>query len=331
MQMMIADSDRGVGILSSIGKLSVKIGTRIRLVDLMNIAYIRACRDYVDIAMASGEMLHTKEQITRLENDLPAYLFARVHRSYIVNTEYIQEIRVRQNDYDLVLNTGTVITSGSNYRKQIRERFVTVRDNGLVVRAVPAAGHGSPVGLRSISGHHDRKQDDLRIRVCSPGDEQSLALLGQATYIETHAGIQAWSDILEHCASRHSPGFYRAWLEDRQTRIWMLETESTATPVGYLALTPADPSLAGSRDDDLEIQRMYLLERYHDPDADARLLAEAVRHAEDNSCRRLLTLAHEKNTSHLEFYGRAGFRTQCEYQARIGSGEYRDLVLGLEV
>ena len=121
MQMMIADSDRGVGILSSIGKLSVKIGTRIRLVDLMNIAYIRACRDYVDIAMASGEMLHTKEQITRLENDLPAYLFARVHRSYIVNTEYIQEIRVRQNDYDLVLNTGTVITSGSNYRKQIRE------------------------------------------------------------------------------------------------------------------------------------------------------------------------------------------------------------------
>lgn len=329
MHMMIADNTRG--ILGSIGKLSIKVGTRIRLVDLMNIVYLQACRDYVDITMATGETLHTKEQITRFENELPAYLFARVHRSYIINTEYLQEIRARQNDYDLVLSTGAIITTGSVYRRQIRDRFITARESRLVVRDAPAGRDRDPPGPRLVAGSPDRVGEALRIRACSPGDEGSLALIGQATYIEAYMGLHAWKDILEHCAQRHSPDFYRAQLQDRKTRIWMLESGAMDTPVGYLMLTPANPATSGCGDKDLEIQRMYRLDRYSDSDADERLLAEALDYAQDSGCGQLWTLEFEKNDRQLGFLGRAGFSERGEYQARIGSSDYRDLVLGLKV
>lgn len=324
MHMMIADDDRGIHGL--VGKLSVKIGTRIRLVSLMNIMYVQACGDYVDIATVSGETLHTKEQITRLENRLPAYLFARVHRSYIVNTEYIQEIRTRQNDYDLVLSNGTVIASSSIYRRQLRERFLTNRHDGLEVHGKPdGRGHSAPE-LKSILGGQER----LRVRACAPGDEASLVLLGQATFMETFAGLLEWKDILAYCASHHTPGFYRAWLEDKESRIWMLETEASAIPVGYLALTPANLPVAGRRDDDLEIQRLYLRDRYRDRGLDARLLSEALRHAQDNGCKRIWGGDYEKNDRTLKLYERAGFSVECDYQYRVGSNDYRDLAFSLE-
>ena len=329
MHMMIADNARG--ILGSIGKLSIKVGTRIRLVDLMNIVYLRACRDYVDITMATGETLHTKEQITRFENELPAFLFARVHRSFIINTEYLQEIRAHQNDYDLVLSTGTVITTGSVYRRQIRDRFITARESRLVVKDAPAAWDRDPRGPRPVTASPGGAEEALRIRACSPGDEASLALLGQATYIEAFTELHAWQDILEHCGRYHSRDFYRAQLQDRKTRIWMLESGAMGTPVGYLMLGPASPATAACGDDDMEIQRMYFLDRYRDSGADERLLAEALDHVQDGRCGQLWTIAYEKSDRQLEFFGRAGFSERGEHHARIGSNDYRDLVLGLKM
>lgn len=328
MHMMIADSTRG--IFGSIGKLSIKIGTRIRLVELMNIVYIRACRDYVDIVTARGETLHTKVQIARLESELPAFLFARVHRSYIVNTEYIQEIRAQQNDYDLVLNTGTVITSGTTYRKQIRDRFVTARENRLVTQGTPDIDDEKHISFRSTQGNRDWK-NSLRIRLCAPGDELSLAMLGQTTFIENYAGLHTWEDILAHCVSHHSPDFYRSWLKDQQTRIWILETESAGAPIGFLALTPADMPIPGCRGDDLEIQRIYLLERYRDRELCARLLAEAIHHAQSKKCRHLWVVDNEKIDRRLQYFERAGFSPRDQYQTRVGSSEYPELALGLEV
>ncbi|MGA9852619.1 MAG: LytTR family DNA-binding domain-containing protein [Gammaproteobacteria bacterium] len=111
-------------LINLIGKLPVKVGTRIRFVNLINILYVTACGNYVDIAIVSGETLHTKEQIADIENRLPRSLFMRVHRSFIVNKEHVKEIRSKQNDYELTLVNDVVITSGSTYRKHIREQFL---------------------------------------------------------------------------------------------------------------------------------------------------------------------------------------------------------------
>lgn len=106
------------------GKLAVKVGTRIRLLKLIHIMYARAAGDYVDITLSTGERIHTKNQLVNLMSRLPAPQFVRTHRSFILNREFVKEIRAKNNDYELVLTDDTVITSGSTYRKQIRQEFL---------------------------------------------------------------------------------------------------------------------------------------------------------------------------------------------------------------
>lgn len=55
---------------------------------------------------------------------------------------------------------------------------------------------------------------DIQIRRCVPGDEAALALVGQATFLETFAGILGGSDIVAHCGKAHTAGLYRMWLTD---------------------------------------------------------------------------------------------------------------------
>ena len=106
------------------GKLAVKVGTHIRLLKLMHVMYARAAGDYVDISLSTGERIHTKDQLANLMSRLPVPQFVRTHRSFILNREYVKEIRAKDNDYELVLTDDTVITSGSTYRKEVRQQFL---------------------------------------------------------------------------------------------------------------------------------------------------------------------------------------------------------------
>ncbi len=108
---------------SLFGKLSVKVGTRIRFINLMNIVYVHASGNYINITTISGETIHTKEKIVDIDSRLPRNFFTRVHRSFIINKEHVKEIRVKQNDYEMILVNDVRITTGTTYRKHIREEF----------------------------------------------------------------------------------------------------------------------------------------------------------------------------------------------------------------
>ncbi len=104
-------------------RLFIKIGRRIRAINIANILYIQASGDYINIALATGEIFHSKNKITDFENRLPRNLFVRIHRSYILNKEYIKEIKAKQNNYEFMLTNDVVVVSGPTYRKYIRELF----------------------------------------------------------------------------------------------------------------------------------------------------------------------------------------------------------------
>ncbi len=93
------------------------------------------------------------------------------------------------------------------------------------------------------------------------GDEQTLSLVGAATFLETYAHMIPGEDLVSHCASQHSPAAYAAWLRDPNATIWIAETEAKA-PIGYLLLTKATLPLDAPQPEDLEVQRIYVLSRF---------------------------------------------------------------------
>ncbi|HVU17458.1 MAG TPA: GNAT family N-acetyltransferase [Candidatus Didemnitutus sp.] len=173
--------------------------------------------------------------------------------------------------------------------------------------------------------------NSISIRRCAPGDEALLALIGQATFLETFAGILPGTDILAHCQNQHAASKYAAWLNDPASAAWLAEMESGGAPVGYLVLTKPDLPLADINADDLEVKRVYLLRRCQGSGVGARLMNEARDLARPRGVRRLLLGVYGKNDAAIGFYEKLGYRCVGTREFRVGHGTYHDLILALDL
>ena len=78
-----------------------------------DLLYVRAVKDYVLLQTTAGSHL-THMSMKAIGQILPAPLFVRVHRSYIVNQTHILEIRKSSIKID-----GDILPLGGSYRKNI--------------------------------------------------------------------------------------------------------------------------------------------------------------------------------------------------------------------
>ena len=168
----------------------------------------------------------------------------------------------------------------------------------------------------------------ISIRRARPGDEESLALVGQATFLETFSGELHGSAIVEHCRSAHSLAQYNHWLSDANSAVWLAEVSPGDAPVGYMVVASPDLPLA-DRSRDLELKRIYLLGRYHGNGTGRRLLAKAVEHATSAGADRLLLGVYAGNDSAIRFYLQQGFVKLTERKFNVGDRAYDDHVMGL--
>jgi len=72
------------------GRVPVKIGRRVRFLDTGHMRYIAADRDYVNIHMTTGEIIHTSDRISHMEEKLASFPFLRIHRFTLVNLEQVR-------------------------------------------------------------------------------------------------------------------------------------------------------------------------------------------------------------------------------------------------
>lgn len=90
-QVMETLNPKGAGTAGGKHRIQVRTGDKIRLIPVADVVYFLASEKYVEVHTRDGDHLITKS-LTRLEADLPADDFARVHRSAIVNINFIDEI-----------------------------------------------------------------------------------------------------------------------------------------------------------------------------------------------------------------------------------------------
>lgn len=167
----------------------------------------------------------------------------------------------------------------------------------------------------------------IDIRPCGPQDAGALALVGQATFLETYATVLPAADILAHCAREHGEARYAAWLARPDTyRFWAAEVAGLGATVGYVMLCPPDlPVPTGPGD--LEIKRIYLLSRFQGGGVGGRLMATAVDAAKVLGAPRVLLGVYGENASAIAFYARQGFTEAGVRKFQVGANTYDDLVL----
>ena len=166
---------------------------------------------------------------------------------------------------------------------------------------------------------------NLTIRPCTPDDAAALALVGQATFLETYAHVLPAGDILAHCAHEHGLARYEGFLADPDYRLWIAETE-TGVGVGYAVVCPPDLP-AELMPGDLELKRIYLLSRFQGTGTGAGLMAAAVEAARATGAPRLLLGVYGGNARAIAFYARQGFAQAGTRKFQVGANTYDDLVL----
>lgn len=100
-------------------RVPVKIGRRVRFLSVPHIRYVTANGNYVNIHMTTGEVIHTSERISVMEEKLHAHHFLRVHRSVIINIDQIREAHSMGSYYGFTMSDGVRLTSGLTYKKNI--------------------------------------------------------------------------------------------------------------------------------------------------------------------------------------------------------------------
>jgi two-component system LytT family response regulator len=104
---------------------SIKKNDKITLVDIDNVAWIKAEDKYVEIGEKNGKSHLLNKTLKLLETELPEN-FVRIHRSYIINRDFVFEIhKYFKGRYVFKLNDNdrSSITSSESYLSEIKEKF----------------------------------------------------------------------------------------------------------------------------------------------------------------------------------------------------------------
>src|SRR4051812_6734379 len=101
-------------------RLVIKTGTRRIFLQPEKIEWIEAERDYMRLHIGRESHL-VRETMQQMEKLLDPQRFIRVHRSTIVNLEFVREMQpLYSGDYKVILRDGTELSSSRAYRAQLR-------------------------------------------------------------------------------------------------------------------------------------------------------------------------------------------------------------------
>jgi two-component system LytT family response regulator len=103
-------------------RILVKLDGRMFFVKTTEIDWIEADRNYVRLHV--GNTAHTiRERIGHLEETLDPRVFARIHRSTIVNLNRVREMQQWfSGDYVVILEDGTRLRLSRHYRDRVEKQ-----------------------------------------------------------------------------------------------------------------------------------------------------------------------------------------------------------------
>lgn len=104
-------------------RITIKDGGKIHIVETAELVYIQAFGDYAKLFTTATT--HLKEQTMKdFEAQLSPQRFVRIHRSYIVNVDYISRVELYgKESYRVILKNGTSLNASLSGYRLLKERL----------------------------------------------------------------------------------------------------------------------------------------------------------------------------------------------------------------
>lgn len=162
------------------------------------------------------------------------------------------------------------------------------------------------------------------LRTGGAGDEKALSLIGQATILETYAGLAEGADLYAYLTQEFNADRVASTLREDRVQTWFVEIIPGNCVVGYALVLSHDDGSAFSTS---ELQRLYVLYRFHGLGLGGMLMDAVLEHARENDTERLTLRVNSQNKHAIDFYRRHGFTVVSEEPFRAGERDYGVLVM----
>ncbi|TGD82660.1 LytR/AlgR family response regulator transcription factor [Hymenobacter wooponensis] len=114
-----ADQELQTDIMTGLGSFFIRTDAQFVRLHYREVLYIEALKDFTKINTSDGRTHVTLVNLKNLEEQLPAGLFVRTHRSYLVNAAHIETVSALELKVG-----GHALPLGQTYRERITERIV---------------------------------------------------------------------------------------------------------------------------------------------------------------------------------------------------------------
>jgi two-component system LytT family response regulator len=106
-------------------KLFLKFGNKMQFFKIKDLKYLKAENPYVLMKFSDGKNSLQRQTLDHLESKLPPKHFVRIHRSTIINTEFIVKIeKLSISSYLIRLkDEGEPFVVSKRFSSKIRDRF----------------------------------------------------------------------------------------------------------------------------------------------------------------------------------------------------------------
>jgi two-component system, LytTR family, response regulator len=104
-------------------RILLKTNNKMIVIKINDVNWIEAEEKYVNLHAGKQTYLY-RETISSLEQQLDPEMFIRVHRSYIINIDFLKEITPwSHGDYIIILKDNTELNLGRNYKDKLLAIF----------------------------------------------------------------------------------------------------------------------------------------------------------------------------------------------------------------
>lgn len=156
----------------------------------------------------------------------------------------------------------------------------------------------------------------ISIRRAKPGDADTLARLGAATFTETFGHLYKEEDLAAFLEKSHSRAAYEAILADPAAAAWLAVTDA-GEAAGYAVAGPCSLPVPDMPENSGELARLYLLKEHQGGGLGARMAETALAWLNAHFEHVYLSV-YAENVRAQRLYRRLGFVKIHDYFYMVG-------------
>lgn len=164
--------------------------------------------------------------------------------------------------------------------------------------------------------------ESLLIKECTLEDLEKIKYIGEKTFYETFSNENTKEDMENYSKENFSYECLKGEIKNDDSRFYIVENNDEV--VAYMKLNFDKAQTETEHNNTLEVQRIYILQKYKNKYIGRRLMEKAIEIGRNKNLNYIWLGVWENNINAIKFYEKLGFKKFDTHIFKLGEDEQTD-------